>query len=95
VCRSTCFGLLHAHYQELTTALTASGFTLERGGSSVASRGLADYTSGWLICLKCLNQSIKVNFPLFPTLYTVIDVESQEFLPHTNKDQLNTAKKNV
>jgi len=25
---------MHAHHQELTTALTASGFTLERGGSS-------------------------------------------------------------
>jgi len=32
--RSTCFGRLHAHHQEITTALTASGFTLERGGSS-------------------------------------------------------------
>jgi hypothetical protein len=31
----------HVHHQELTTALTASGFTLERGGSSVVSRGLA------------------------------------------------------
>jgi len=41
VCRSTCFGRLHAHYQELTAALTASGFTLERGGSSVVGRGLA------------------------------------------------------
>jgi hypothetical protein len=40
---STCFGRLHAHHQELTTALTASGFTLERGGSSVVGRGLADY----------------------------------------------------
>ena len=37
--RSTCLGRLHAHHQELTTALTASGFTLERGGSSVVSRG--------------------------------------------------------
>ena len=44
MCRSTCFGRLHAHHQELTTALTASGFTLERGGSSVFSRGLAGYT---------------------------------------------------
>jgi len=42
-CRSTCFGHLHAHHQELTTALTASGFTLECGGSSVVSRGLAGY----------------------------------------------------
>jgi hypothetical protein len=41
MCRSTCFGRLHAHHQELTTALTASGFTLERGGSSVVGRGLA------------------------------------------------------
>jgi hypothetical protein len=32
-------GRLHAHHQELTTALTASGFTLERGGSSVVSHG--------------------------------------------------------
>jgi hypothetical protein len=38
---STCFGRLHANHQELTTALTASGFTLERGGSSAVSRGLA------------------------------------------------------
>jgi hypothetical protein len=41
--RSTCFGRLHAHHQELTTALTASGFTLKRGGSSVVGRGLAGY----------------------------------------------------
>jgi len=34
-------GRLHAHHQEHTTALTASGFTLERGGSSVVGRGLA------------------------------------------------------
>jgi len=40
MCRSTCFGRLHAHHQELTTALTAFGFTLERGGSSVVGRGL-------------------------------------------------------
>jgi len=38
---STCFECLHTHHQELTTALTASGFTLERGGSSVVGRGLA------------------------------------------------------
>jgi len=37
---STCFGRLNAHHQELTTALAASGFTLEQGGSSVISRGL-------------------------------------------------------
>jgi hypothetical protein len=43
--RSTCFGRLHAHHRELTTALTASGFTLERGGSSVVSRGLAGHFS--------------------------------------------------
>ena len=41
MCRSTCFGRLHAHNQELTTALTASGFTLERGSSSVVGRDLA------------------------------------------------------
>ena len=28
MCRSTCFGRPHAHHQELTTALTASGFTV-------------------------------------------------------------------
>jgi hypothetical protein len=39
MCRSVCFGRLYAHYQELATALTASGFTLERGGSSVVGRG--------------------------------------------------------
>jgi len=41
---STCFGHLHAHRQELTTALTASGFTLERGGNSVVSHGLLSDT---------------------------------------------------
>jgi hypothetical protein len=41
LCRSTCFGHLHAHHQEPTTAFTASGFTLERGGSNVISRGQA------------------------------------------------------
>jgi hypothetical protein len=40
LCRSICFGRLHAHHQELTTALKASGFTLQRGGSSVVGRGL-------------------------------------------------------
>jgi hypothetical protein len=40
---STCFRHLHAHHQELTTALVASGFTLERGGSRVVGRGLAGY----------------------------------------------------
>jgi len=43
MCRSTCLGRLHAHHQELTTALKASGFTLERGGSSVVGRDLAGY----------------------------------------------------
>jgi len=28
MCRSTCFGLLHAHHQDLTTALTAFHFTV-------------------------------------------------------------------
>jgi hypothetical protein len=27
ICRSTCFGRLHAHHQDLITALTASGFS--------------------------------------------------------------------
>jgi hypothetical protein len=43
LCRSTCFGFFHAYHQELTTALTGFGFTLERGGSSVVSRDLAGY----------------------------------------------------
>jgi hypothetical protein len=43
VIRSTCFWRLYAHHQELTTELTASVFTLERGGSSVVGRGLAGY----------------------------------------------------
>jgi len=43
MCRSTCFGRFHAYHQEHTTALTASVFTLERGGSSVVGRGLAGY----------------------------------------------------
>jgi hypothetical protein len=54
MCRSTCFGRLHAQHQELTTALTASDFTLERGGSSVVGRGLQTceiVAFGWLICL--------------------------------------------
>jgi hypothetical protein len=34
------------HHQELTTALTASGFTFEHGGSSVVGRGLAGRLSG-------------------------------------------------
>ena len=46
LCRFTCFGRLHAHHQELTTAVAASGFTLERGGSSVVSRGLAGRPAG-------------------------------------------------
>jgi hypothetical protein len=40
---STCFGRFLAHHQELITALTASGFTLKHGGSSVVGRGLADH----------------------------------------------------
>ena len=37
---STCFGRLHAHHQELTTALTASVLPLECGDSSAVGRGL-------------------------------------------------------
>jgi hypothetical protein len=43
MCRSACFGRLHANHQEFTTVLTASGCTLERGGSSVVGRCLAGY----------------------------------------------------
>jgi len=39
MCGSACFGRLHAHHQELATALAASGFTLERGGSTVIGCG--------------------------------------------------------
>jgi hypothetical protein len=28
MCRSTCFGRLHAHHQEFTTAFTAYGFAV-------------------------------------------------------------------
>jgi hypothetical protein len=43
------FRRIHAHHQELTTALAASGSAMERGGSSVVSRGLAGYEeSGWV-----------------------------------------------
>jgi hypothetical protein len=42
MCHLTCFGRLHAHHQELIRALTASDFTLERGGSSVVGRGRLD-----------------------------------------------------
>ena len=45
MCRSTCFGHLHAHHQEFTTALTASGFTLECDGSSVVGHGLTGLSS--------------------------------------------------
>jgi hypothetical protein len=40
MCGSICFGRFHAHHQELTTALAASGFTV---GSSVVGRGLAGH----------------------------------------------------
>jgi hypothetical protein len=38
MCGATCFGRFQAHRQEHTAALAASGFTLERGGSSVVGR---------------------------------------------------------
>ena len=63
--RSTCFGHLHAHHQELTTTLTASGFTLERGGSSVVTMLLPPHSkvkpeavnavvSSWWWAWRCL-----------------------------------------
>jgi len=45
MCHSTCFGRLLAHHQKLTAALTASGFTLEGGGSSAVGRGLQTTTN--------------------------------------------------
>jgi len=39
MCRSTGFGRLHAHHQELTTALTALVLPLERGSSNGKTRG--------------------------------------------------------
>jgi hypothetical protein len=44
-CAAQYVPALHTHYQESTIALTASGFTLERGGSSVVGRGLAGQTT--------------------------------------------------
>ena len=44
MCRSTCFGRLHAHHQELTIALAASDFTLERGGSNQTTNNAATTT---------------------------------------------------
>jgi hypothetical protein len=41
MCGSTCFGRLFAHHQEHTTALGASGFTVECGGWSVVGHRLA------------------------------------------------------
>jgi len=45
MCRSTVFGRLHAHHQQLTTALTASlwFYRWSVGGSSVVGRVLAGY----------------------------------------------------
>jgi len=43
MCRSTCIERFLTYHQELTTTLTASGLTLERGGSSVVGRGLPDH----------------------------------------------------
>jgi len=45
MCGSTCFGRFPVHHQELTIALTASDFILERGGSSVVGRSLATTTN--------------------------------------------------
>jgi hypothetical protein len=44
MCRSTCFGRIYAHHQELTPALTAYGFTLKCGGSSAATTTSQDKT---------------------------------------------------
>jgi hypothetical protein len=41
MCGSTCVGRIHAHHQEHTTTLAASGLPVECGGSSVGGRGLA------------------------------------------------------
>jgi len=44
LCRSTCFWRLHAQHQELTTALTASGFTV--GTWWQQQRCVAQHVSG-------------------------------------------------
>ena len=41
MCGSLSFGRLQPYHQELTTALTASGYNLGRDGSSTVGRGLA------------------------------------------------------
>jgi hypothetical protein len=46
MCCSTCFGHLHAHHQELTTALTASGFTV--GALVVAALLVVVWLVNWL-----------------------------------------------
>jgi hypothetical protein len=82
MCCSTCFGRLHAPHQEPTTASTASGFTLERGGSSAVGRGLAGYeparplpttcetvASGWLIYSNCMMMHGPANIKLMHTSF--------------------------
>jgi hypothetical protein len=41
MCGPTCYGRFLAHHQELTTALAASGFTVEVSNS--VGRGLPDH----------------------------------------------------
>jgi len=55
MCRSTCFGHLHAHHQELTTALTASGFTI---GALVAAALLV------VVCQTTTNNTATTNAPM-------------------------------
>ena len=90
MCRSPCFGRLHAHHQELTTALTVSGFSLKRSGSSVVGRGLArarprpkiceTVASSWLIYLNCMMMHGPANVKQL-SIYTVLDVVRFEFTP--------------
>jgi len=54
MCRSTCFGRLHAHYQELTTALTGFGFTV---GALVVAALLV------VVCQTTTNNAATTNAP--------------------------------
>jgi hypothetical protein len=57
MCRPTCFGSLHAHHQELTTALTASGFTV---GALVVATLLVVF---WLAGQTTINNAATTNAP--------------------------------
>jgi hypothetical protein len=57
MCCSTCFGHLHTHHQELTTALTASGFTV---GALVVAALLVVV---WPVGQTTINNAVTTNAP--------------------------------